>query len=114
MDKHLQLKSVNPLATNQLSRKVRFFRTCNVILIPCNQDYKNASIDLWFTKNDLNQLQEDAKMEIKEFMHKNTDITTVQEAITALYQPSPTSITKAHDIESLDAPRLVRGVTVFK
>ena len=47
-------------------KKVIFSKTCNVILIPTRQEYFDASIDLWYTRESFERSKVQASAEIKQ------------------------------------------------
>lgn len=68
------------------SKKVKYAKTCAVILIPSREEYFNAGINLWYDRRDLKLSQYQASVELKHLMEENP-ILTMEAAMTYLYQP---------------------------
>lgn len=64
--KHGQGHGLGNAAPVLRSKKVQYAKTCNVILIPTRQEYFDASIDLWYTRESFERSKIQASMEIKQ------------------------------------------------
>jgi hypothetical protein len=73
-------------STVSTSKKVKYAKTCAVILIPSREEYYNAGINLWYDRKDLKLSQHQASIELKHFMEENP-VLTMEAAMTYLYQP---------------------------
>ena len=69
------------------TRKIRFAKSCAVILIPSRSEYLNAGINLWYDRPMLKGIQLAASREIKYLMDDNPLLTT-EAAMAHLYQPN--------------------------
>ena len=72
--------------TSSSSKKVKYAKTCAVILIPSREEYFNAGINLWYDRKDLKLSQYQASIELKHLMEENP-VLTMEAAMTYLYQP---------------------------
>lgn len=68
-------------------RHVTFGDTCSVVLIPSRQEYFDAGIDLWWTRDDHKNAQFSTVNELKKVMEFNPRL-TLDMAMRFLYQPS--------------------------
>lgn len=68
------------------SKKVKYAKTCAVILIPSRDEYFKAGINLWYDRKDLKLSQYQASIELKHIMEENP-VLTMEAAMTYLYQP---------------------------
>ena len=69
------------------TKRIRFAKTCAVILIPSRAEYFNAGISLWYDRLALKAIQQSAGREVKAVMEDNPRLTT-EAAMAHLYQPS--------------------------
>ena len=73
-------------SSSSSSKKVKYAKTCAVILIPSREEYFDAGINLWYDRKDLKLSQYQASIELKHLMEENP-VLTMEAAMTYLYQP---------------------------
>jgi hypothetical protein len=73
--------------------RVKYARSCSVILIPCRKEYVDAGIDLWYSRNDQAAAQNQVKVELKTLLDFNP-ILTIRSAMNFLYQPKIEDVSK--------------------
>lgn len=73
-------------SSSNSSKKVKYAKTCAVILIPSREEYFDAGINLWYDRKDLKLSQYQASIELKHLMEENP-VLTMEAAMTYLYQP---------------------------
>jgi hypothetical protein len=66
--------------------KIKFAPSCNVILIPCRQEYIDAKIDLWYKNQDRDAAEKVRTEEVTTLLRDHPNA-SIQTAMTYLYQP---------------------------
>ena len=82
-------------AEDACGKRVRYSKTCSLILIPTRTEYFDARIDLWYAGESFEQAKIQASMEIKAVMQANPEL-TFEGAVQLLYQPSDTPSASAN------------------
>jgi len=99
--------------------RVKYAKSCSLILIPTRQEYDEAGIELWYGRFCFEQAKLQASHEIKSFMQANPQM-SFKEAIACLYQPSDSeSATESSQNqfgvpELLGSPGLVANSTAIR
>ena len=65
---------------------VKYSRSCSVILIPSRQEYRDAGINLWWSRSDQMTAQTQVKTELKTLLDFNP-ILSIRAGMKYLYQP---------------------------
>jgi len=67
-------------------KRVKYAKTCSLILIPTRQEYEDAGIELWYGRFSFEQAKLQASYEIKSLMLENPHM-SFESAVARLYQP---------------------------